>query len=103
VRILFDQGTPFPLRKFLSEADVSTASECGWSDLSNGDLISAAEESGFDVIVTTDTNLRYQQNLTGRVIAIAVVLSPAWPILRERAEEVARAIEGIRPGTYIEI
>ena len=103
MKILFDQGTPFPLRKFLSAADVSTASECGWSDLSNGDLISAAEKSGFDVLVTTDTNLRYQQNLSGMIIAIAVVLSPAWPILRERAEEVARAIEEIRPGTYMEI
>jgi predicted nuclease of predicted toxin-antitoxin system len=103
VKILFDQGTPFPLRKFLPSADVRTAAECGWSDLSNGELISAAEKSGFGVIVTTDTNLRYQQNLSGRIIAIAVVLRPAWPTLRERAEEVARAIEAVRPGTYIEI
>ena len=55
------------------------------------------------MIVTTDRNLRYQQNLSDRVIAIAVILQPAWPILKERAEEVALAIAEIQFGTYIEI
>jgi hypothetical protein len=72
VRILFDQGTPAPLRKWLTNHDVKTASEQGWSDLDNGDLLQAAE-SQFDLLVTTDKNLRYQQNLKGRRIAMLVL------------------------------
>lgn len=59
MKILFDQGTPAPLRRFLTGDEVVTAAERGWSDLSNGDLINAAEEAGFDVVVTTDRNLNY--------------------------------------------
>jgi hypothetical protein len=103
VKILFDQGTPIPLKKFLTGHEVVTASECGWSDCSNGDLIDAAEDSGFEVLVATDRNLRYQHNLSERVIAIAVVLHSAWPVLRERAEEVAKKIAGIEKGDYLEI
>jgi len=103
MKILFDQGTPAPLRQYLPDHEVATAAERDWSDLSNGDLISAAEQAGFDVIVTTDKNLRYQQNLSSRRIAIAVVLQSAWPILKGRAEDVAGAIETLQPQDYLEI
>ena len=86
MKILFDQGTPAPLRQFLPSDQVVTAAELGWSDFSNGDLISAAEKAGFDALVTTDRNLQYQQNLSTRTIAIAVVLQSAWPLLKKRAE-----------------
>jgi len=66
VRILFDQGTPAPLRRCLSSHTVSTAYEQGWSTVTNGDLIRLAEQQGYDLPITTDTNLRYQQNLEDR-------------------------------------
>jgi hypothetical protein len=62
MKILFDHGTPVPLRRFLQGHDVSTAYEMGWSKMTNGDLLNAAQEAGFDVLLTTDQNLRYQRN-----------------------------------------
>ena len=103
MKILFDQGTPAPLRHFLKNHSVSTAAECGSSDLGNGELISRAEDDGFELLVTTDRNLAYQQNLSQRVIGIVVVLQPAWPILKQRAEEVAAAISDVGPRDYLEI
>jgi len=73
MRILFDQGTPAPLRNALTPHIVETAYEKGWSNLSNGDLLNAAENNLFDLFVTTDQNLRYQQNLSGRKLAILVL------------------------------
>jgi len=78
MRIIFDQGVPVPLRRFLSEHVVETAFERGWSTLSNGDLISAAE-AAFDLFVTTDQSLRYQLNLIGRRLAILVLPTTRWP------------------------
>jgi hypothetical protein len=66
VRVLFDQGTPAPLRQLLVGHAVSTAYELDWSTLKNGELLAAAEAQGFELFVTTDTSLKYQQNLTGR-------------------------------------
>lgn len=103
MKILFDQGTPSPLRNFLPEGTVSTAASLGWSDLSNGDLIAAAEEAGYDMLVTTDRNLQYQQNLSHRKIAIAVVLQPAWPILKQRAADVAKQILALKDGDFFEV
>jgi hypothetical protein len=75
MRILFDQGTPVPLRQYLTEHVVTTAYEEGWSNLSNGDLLKSAEDKGYQILVTTDRKLRYQQNLSDRQIAIVVLLS----------------------------
>ncbi|HVT02710.1 MAG TPA: hypothetical protein VHL58_04960 [Thermoanaerobaculia bacterium] len=69
MRILFDQGTPAPLRDALTGHTVSTAYELGWAQLGNGDLLNAAEAS-FDALITTDRNLRHQQNPSGRRLAI---------------------------------
>ncbi len=69
MRVLFDQGPPAPLRTALVGHEVETAYEQGWSTLKNGDLLLVAEEHGFDVLVTTDMNLRYQQNLSARRMA----------------------------------
>lgn len=65
MRLLFDQGTPVPLRRVLAAHEIVTAYEQGWGTLQNGTLLQAAEAAGFDAIVTTDQNLRYQQNLRG--------------------------------------
>jgi predicted nuclease of predicted toxin-antitoxin system len=75
MKILFDQGTPVPLRQHLPGHTVDVAYERGWSNLSNGDLLDAAERDGYQVLITTDQNLRYQQNLADRQIAVVVLLS----------------------------
>ncbi len=79
MRVLFDQGTPVPLRKHLSGYDVKTAFELNWSNLENGSLLSAAEEAGFSIVLTTDKNLKYQQRLATRRIAIIVLSTTSWP------------------------
>ncbi len=86
MKVLFDQGTPVPLRRHLVEYLVSTASEKGWSDLDNGDLIERAEQAGFEVLITTDQNMRYQQNIAGRRLAVLVLLSTAWPKIQLKTE-----------------
>jgi hypothetical protein len=103
LRILFDQCTPAPFRNWFTDDEVSTAAEFGWSDLSNGKLISSAEEAGFELLITIDRNLRYQQNLTNRRIAIAVILESAWPLLKTRADEVAGRIRALKSGEYAEV
>jgi len=102
VRVLFDQGTPAPLRLLLSDHEVSTAYERGWSTLKNGELLTAAEGQGFQVLVTTDTSLKYQQNLVSRSIAIVVLGTTSWPRIKVAAEVVNAAVNAAAPGTYAE-
>jgi hypothetical protein len=102
VRILFDQGTPAPLRNYLRAHQVITAFEMGWFELSNGELIARAEEQ-FDLLVTTDKGLRYQQNLTRRTIAIMVLPDANWPKLEPQAQTIAAAVAAMQPGSYLEI
>ena len=103
MKVLFDQGTPAPLRKALSAHDVKTAFECGWDELENGALLSAAEADGYEVFVTTDQNLRYQQNLETRRIAIVVISTTNWPRIRPYSDLIRDALNGIAPGAFIEI
>ena len=99
MKILFDQGTPAPLRRALAGQVVVTAFEKGWSNLSNGNLLREAEAE-FDVLVTTDKNLEYQQNLTGRRIAILVLPTTNWPEIQLHQAEIAAAVNQMKPGTY---
>jgi hypothetical protein len=102
-RVLFDQGVPVPLRNaFAGSARVETVYELGWSTVQNGALILRAQSS-FDVFVTTDKNLRYQQNLTERTLAIVVLPTTQWPKLREIADEIAKAVIAAETGAFIEI
>jgi hypothetical protein len=103
VRVLFDQGTPVPLRQLLIGHDVSTAYECGWSTLKNGELLSAAELKGFELLITTDKNLKYQQNLASRSIAVLVLGTTSWPRIQSAVEIVVAAVAAASPGTYAEI
>lgn len=73
MHVLFDQGTPLPIAKALVGHVVKTARQLGWDTLNNGELLRVAEEAGFEVLLTTDKNLAYQQNLRGRKIAIVVL------------------------------
>ena len=101
MRILFDQGTPVPLREFLRGHDVATAFEMHWSNLSNGDLLLAAEKQ-FDVLITTDQQLCYQQNLASRKIGVLVLPSASWPKLRPQVAEIAVAVDALSSGDYVE-
>ena len=92
-----------PLRRHLPRHDVVTAAEMDWSQLTNGELLAAATEAGFEVLVTTDQNLRYQQNLKDRRIAVVVLMTASWPRISKQADKVAAAIEGVRSGDYIEV
>ena len=103
MRILFDQGTPVPLREALDEYDISTAYERGWSTLDNGELLDVAGSEGFKVLVTTDRNLRHQQDLRGRNIAIVVLTTTSWPRIRHDIPAVVRAIGAASPGSYTEV
>ena len=101
--ILFDHGTPAPLASFLPEHTIRKAKDLGWDTLTNGELLKAAEEVGFEILLTTDKNIRYQQNLAGRKIAILVLANPRWPVVRRHVERVVSAVNAVTPGTYIEI
>jgi hypothetical protein len=103
VRVLFDQGTPEPLRRVLTQHEIVTAYERGWSKLNNGELLDAAEQAGFEVLVTTDANLKHQQNLASRQIAVVVLTTPSWPRIQRAASSILRAIERAAPGSYTEV
>ena len=103
MKVLFDQGTPAPLRRALTHHGVETAYERGWSLLRNGELIAAAEAAGFEVFVTTDRNLKYQQNLSGRRLAIVVLGTTSWPKLRQSLSGVVQAVDYASPGSYHEV
>jgi hypothetical protein len=101
--ILFDNGTPRGLATFLSSHKVEEARSRGWEELENGDLIDAAEKAGFDVLVTTDKNIRYQQNLKRRKIALVVLEHSQWPMVKLVASKIAAAVDAAQPGDYIEV
>ena len=101
--VLFDQGTPVPIRRFLKEHTVQTTAQRGWDKLKNGELPKATEDAGFDVLATPDKNVRYQQKLTVRTIALVVLGNPQRPILRLHIERVVAAVNAARPGSYTEV
>ena len=101
--ILFDNGTPAPLRHALTDHVVVEVIERGWDRLLNGELIAAAEAAGFEVLLTTDQNMRYQQNLTGRKIAFVVIGNQQWPILRRHVERVVAVVNAATPGSFAEV
>jgi hypothetical protein len=103
VKVLFDQGTPVPLRHHLRSHKVTTVYELDWSTLKNGALISQAEAAGFDVLVTTDSSWKYQQNLSKRRLAVVVLLSTSWPKIQVKASAVVNAVDDSTPGSYIEV
>ena len=98
--ILFDHGTPSGIAGSLSSHEVTEARERGWDRISNGELLEAAEAGGFDLLLTTDKRIRYQQNLTGRKIAIVVLGNSQWRVVRLYLDRVALAVNRATPGSY---
>ena len=103
MRILFDQGTPQPLRQHLIGHVIDTVYERSWSTLKNGVLLAAAKRAGYDLFMTTDQNLRFQQNLSGLRLAIVVLRTTSWPMIRMHVDRVQTAIAAATAGSYDEV
>src|SRR5438128_9738206 len=99
MRILFDNGTPRGVSAALLDHTVEEARSRGWDTLRNGELLDAAEAAGFDVFLTTDRNIRYQQNLTGRKIAIIVLAKGRWRLIKNRLPAIAEAVASAASGS----
>ena len=103
MKILFDNGTPAPIADSLVGHTVERARQIGWETLKNGDLIQQAEQAGYDVLLSTDKNMKYQQNLKGRKIAILVLGNQQWPVVRRYLDRISAAVNTATPGSYSEI
>jgi hypothetical protein len=103
MRILFDHSTPAPLRHALTGHVVVEAVERGWEMLENGALLDAAEAEDFEILVTADKNIRYQQNLAGRAIAVVILGNAQWPLLRRHVDRVVAALNEATPGSYTKV
>jgi len=103
MRVLFDNGTPRGVASALADHAVEEARAHGWDTLRNGELLDAAEAAGFDVFVTTDRNIPYQQNLRNRRIAIVVLGSGRWRLIRERLQQISAAVSSAQPGRVTEV
>ena len=103
MRILFDHDTPRPLRRFLTERTVDTANEKGWAELRNGNLLDRAERDGYEILITADQSMRYQQNIGHRQLSVIVLLSNRWSDVQLKAEDIRAALETVEPGEFQEI
>jgi hypothetical protein len=103
VRILLDNNAPRGLVRALAGHTVTEARERGWATLQNGELLSVAEQAGFEVLVTSDKSIQYQQNLSNRKIALVVLSQGRWRLVRPRMEAIAAAVDGATPGSFAEV
>jgi len=103
MKILFDNGTPNPIAHSLIGHEVTFARQIGWHELGNGELIQQAEDAGYDVLLSTDKNIRYQQNLSGRKIALVILGNSLWPMVRLHLDLIADAVNACTPGSYTEV
>ena len=103
MRILLDHNVPAPLRHALQDHEVETAYEKGWAELTNGELLSAAESTGFDLLITTDKEIRHQQNLSGRKLSLLVLGANDWTRIRSVQALVVAAVSSIQTGEYVEV
>ncbi|MFA6289062.1 MAG: hypothetical protein WC661_16895 [Opitutaceae bacterium] len=100
MKVIFDENVPLPLRQFFVGHEVTSVQLEGWTGVENGAIIDHVE-GRFDVLLLADKNLRYQQNLTGRKVALVELPTNRWPILRQMAERIVEAVSRARPGDYI--
>ena len=103
MRILFDQGVPRGIAASLRNHDVTEARKLKWERISNGALLKLAEEAGFDLLLTTDKNVRYQQNLADRKISIVVPGQSPWRLVRKHLDRIAAAVTEATQGSYSEV
>jgi hypothetical protein len=103
VKILFDANTPAPLARFLRGHEMVRSDELGWQGLENGALLDAADNAGFDLLLTCDQNVRYQQNFSSRKLALVVLSSNHWPTLRRVAARIASAVDFVQAGQIVHV
>ena len=101
--ILFDHGTPRSISRWLPGHTVVEAVARGWDTLANGELLTVAEEAGFDLLLSTDKNIQYQQNLKGRRIAIVILGNSQRPAVHRNIDRVVAAVNAAMPGSYTEV
>lgn len=102
--VLFDNGTPRTLARFLIGGHAVTEARArGWEELENGELLNQAEAAGFEVLVTTDKNLSYQQNLTGRKIALVVLGQGRWSSMKPYVARIVAVVNAATPGSFVEV
>ena len=99
MKLIFDENVPLPLGKYFSNHILSTIQEEGWAGVDNGEIIELID-GHFDVFILADKNLRYQQNLSSRRIAMVELPTNRWPILESIAKKVVTAVEQSKPGSY---
>jgi hypothetical protein len=103
MKILFDNGAPKPIARSLTGHEVTFARRIGWHELQNGELLKKAEEAGYEVLLSTDKNIRYQQNLTGRKLALVILGNQQWPLVRLHLDKVVAAVNAATPGSFTEV
>ena len=103
MKILFDNGTPKPIAHGLIGHEVSFARQIGWHELGNGELIQKAEDAGYEVLLSTDKNIRYQQNLRGRTISLVILGNSQWPLVQLHLERIVAAVNACTAGSYAEV
>jgi hypothetical protein len=103
MKILFDNGAPNPIARSLIGHEVTFARKIGWAELENGELIQKAEDAEYELLLSTDKNICYQQNLTGRKIALVVLGNSQWPMVRLHLDKVVAAVNEAVPGSYAEV
>ena len=101
--VLFDKNIPRGIRPHLVGHTVRTTEDEGWPGLENGDLLFAAEQAGFEIVLTADRRIRTQQNLAGRRLALVVLSSPAWPVVQKHIPDIKAAVDAATPGSYQEV
>jgi hypothetical protein len=103
MRVLFDNGTPRGVAVALYDHVVEECRSLGWDSLRNGELLDAADAAGFDVLLTTDRNIRHQQTLAGRRIAVVVLSKGRWRLIKPRLTAIAEAVAAAKPGRFSEV
>ncbi len=103
MKILFDQGTPAPLRRSLAEHEVDTVFEKGWNQLKNGELLAVAILNGYEILVSTDQSLRHQHDLRRIRLGVVVLMTTSWPRISRNTPAVVRAVEEVQIGHLVEV
>ena len=97
-RVLFDQNVPRPVARYLAAYDVKLTKELGWAELKNGKLLDAAEAAGFNVLLSGDQGIEYEQNMAGRQIGVVSMSDNHWPIVKHYVPAIVEAVEQVKPG-----
>jgi len=103
LKVLLDENMPHELRHYLRQHETFTAAYLGWAGLKNDQLLDAAETGGYDVLVTGDRTLQYEQNLSGRKIALVSLSAVSWPIIEPHVAKIAAAVDGATPRSFTRV